>query len=130
MSSFVQIFVFSYCFGLIAFRFKEKYKSLLLDFLKGFLCVVLAGAYVSTGLSFLVSTVGVVLGHKWPVTSRFAERDGEAVLLGTLFAMSPVTAAAGRPAAFVFACPEGDSEKAQHVNCSSKFCTGAGTVGA
>lgn len=94
MSSFVQIFVFSYCFGLIAFRFKEKYKSLLLDFLKGFLCVVLAGAYVSTGLSFLVSTVGVVLGHKWPVTSRFAERDGEAVLLGTLFAMSPVTAAA------------------------------------
>ena len=56
MSSFVQIFVFSYCFGLIAFRFKEKYKSLLLIF-KGFY-VVLAGAYVSTGLSFLVSTVG------------------------------------------------------------------------
>mgnify|MGYP001367770174 CR=1 FL=1 len=27
MSSFVHIFVFSYCFGLIAFRFKEKYKS-------------------------------------------------------------------------------------------------------
>ncbi|NLZ90543.1 MAG: hypothetical protein GX918_01325, partial [Clostridiales bacterium] len=84
MSSFVQIFVFSYCFGLIAFRFKEKYKSLLLDFLKGLLCVVLAGAYVNTGLSFLVSTIGVVIGHKWPVTSRFAERDGEAVLLGTL----------------------------------------------
>jgi hypothetical protein len=50
MSSFVHIFVFSYCFGLIAFKFKEKYKSLLLDFLKGLLCVVLAGAYVNTGL--------------------------------------------------------------------------------
>jgi peptidoglycan/xylan/chitin deacetylase (PgdA/CDA1 family) len=54
---------------------------------------VLAGAYVNTGLSFLVSTIGVIIGHKWPVTLRFAERDGEAVLLGTLFATSPTIAA-------------------------------------
>lgn len=94
MSSFVHIFVFSYCFGLINLGFSEKYRALMLDFLKGFICVVLASAYVNTGLSFLVSTIGVVIGHKWPVTSRFAERDGEAVLLGILLATSTIIAVA------------------------------------
>ena len=92
MSSFVYIFVFSYCFGLIKIDWKDGYKNLALDFFKGFICVVLAGLYVNTGLAFLVSTFGVVLGHEWPVTLRFAQRDGETVMLGALLAASPTTA--------------------------------------
>jgi peptidoglycan/xylan/chitin deacetylase (PgdA/CDA1 family)/glycerol-3-phosphate acyltransferase PlsY len=92
MSSFVHIFIFSYCFGIIRIKGKDNYQALLLDFFKGLICVALSGLYVSTGLAFLVSTVGVVLGHKWPVSSRFAERDGEVVLLGVLLATSPIIA--------------------------------------
>lgn len=94
MVSFIHIFVFSYFFGLISFNLSDRNKVLLMGFLKGFICVVLASAYVNTGLSFLVSAIGVVVGHKWPVTSFFTERDGETVLLGALFAASPLIATA------------------------------------
>jgi peptidoglycan/xylan/chitin deacetylase (PgdA/CDA1 family) len=92
MSSFAHILIFSYCFGIIDIRAKSRLQGALIDLIKGFICVVLSGLYVNTGLAFLVSTVGVVIGHKWPVTSRFAERDGEMVILGALFVTSPAMA--------------------------------------
>lgn len=57
----------------------DKYKVLILGFAKGFICAALAGLYVNTGLASLVSTLGVVMGHKWPVTARFVKQDAEAV---------------------------------------------------
>lgn len=91
MNSFLIIFLASYGAGLIDFRPEDKRQAIMWTFFKGFICVLLAGMYNHTGLSLLVSTLGVSFGHKWPVTGRFRERSGEALILGTMLASMPLT---------------------------------------
>ncbi|MBA1334118.1 MAG: Peptidoglycan N-acetylglucosamine deacetylase [Firmicutes bacterium] len=91
MNSFLVIFIASYGAGLIDFRLEDRRQAAFWTLFKGFICVLLAGMYNHTGLSLLVSTLGVSLGHKWPVTRRFRERDGEMLILGTMLASMPLT---------------------------------------
>jgi|Deesub1362A_J573_1020465.scaffolds.fasta_scaffold02257_6 peptidoglycan/xylan/chitin deacetylase (PgdA/CDA1 family) len=98
MSSFTYIFFVSYLIGLISPKYLAKEHKILLDFLKGFLAAVLAGLYINIGLAFLVATLGVTLGHKWPVTEKLKfresnnENNGEVVVLGALSRSSPLFA--------------------------------------
>ncbi|MGI6605398.1 MAG: polysaccharide deacetylase family protein [bacterium] len=93
MSSFFYIFLCSYALGLVGHDFIEKREHHpVWDFLKGIAALTITRIYLNTGLALLVATVGVTLGHTWPVTERPKERDAKMVLLGALTLFSPLFA--------------------------------------
>lgn len=113
MSSFFYIFSFSYAVGLIGGGFiKNKNYRSAWDFAKGFGALVLSRLYLNTGLALLASTVGVTLGHAWPATGRFKERDANMTMFGALAGFSVTSAALSLLAFLVLRRLLGDRGKA------------------
>jgi peptidoglycan/xylan/chitin deacetylase (PgdA/CDA1 family) len=94
MSSFFYIFIFSYSIGLVNIDFiKKNEPRFILNFFKGFVVLAFVKIYLNTGLALLTSLVGVTLGHTWPVTEKFNEKDSKPVIFGSYSIFSPVTTA-------------------------------------
>lgn len=63
------------------------------DFLKGFLCVLLAGQLTGNPMCSVVAGLAALVGHTWPVYIGFQGGRGVATGLGGAFAMAPVLSA-------------------------------------
>ncbi|MDN5331497.1 MAG: peptidoglycan-N-acetylglucosamine deacetylase [Tepidanaerobacteraceae bacterium] len=80
--------IVSYLIGSF-FVIKDRTAGLILDFSKGYLAMKLAGIYLDSGMSYLLASSGLLVGHAKPLFNKGEGDTSEAVALGVITYMSP-----------------------------------------
>ncbi|TYP52509.1 glycerol-3-phosphate acyltransferase [Thermosediminibacter litoriperuensis] len=80
--------IISYFIGSF-FVIKDRPVGHILDFSKGYLTMWLAGMYLPSGVSYLLASGGVLIGHTRPLFYKFNGDTTEALALGVITFMSP-----------------------------------------